>query len=219
MRSLAQNASSRDAAVARLVWLPGAGQAPEDFLREGFATRAAARAAPVDLIFVDLALEHVADRGWRERLHRDIIAPARAGGAGPVLLGGISLGGYFALDYAGHYPEDLDGLCLLAPYLGNRQVIAAVAESPTTATLANFDEEQRIWRLIQSLPERALPVYLGYGAADRFAAAHALLARWLPTTAVQVVNGGHDWPTWTKLWEMFLDSSIWHTQMRIKGRA
>jgi hypothetical protein len=49
-------------------------------------------------------------------------------------------------------------------------------------------------------------MYLGYGQEDRFSAAHRLLARELPAEAVDVIGGGHDWRTWTRLWENFLDS-------------
>jgi hypothetical protein len=54
--------------------------------------------------------------------------------------------------------------------------------------------------------EGAPPLYLGYGQEDRFSAAHALLAGELPADAVDVIAGGHDWRTWTNLWENFLDS-------------
>jgi hypothetical protein len=50
------------------------------------------------------------------------------------------------------------------------------------------------------------PLYLGYGQDDRFSAAHGLLATRLPANAVDVIGGGHDWGTWIKLWENFLDS-------------
>jgi enterochelin esterase-like enzyme len=49
-------------------------------------------------------------------------------------------------------------------------------------------------------------LYLGYGRDDRFSPAHSLLARALPADAIDVIDGGHDWRTWSKLWENFLDS-------------
>ncbi len=50
------------------------------------------------------------------------------------------------------------------------------------------------------------PLYLGFGHDDRFAAAHKLLAAALPPASVDVIAGGHEWRTWTRLWENFLDS-------------
>ena len=50
-------------------------------------------------------------------------------------------------------------------------------------------------------------VYLGCGRDDRFATASALLAARLPADRVATAEGGHDWPTWTRLWETILRAS------------
>jgi pimeloyl-ACP methyl ester carboxylesterase len=70
--------------------------------------------------------------------------------------------------------------------------------------LAETDPERRIWRHLKS--RASSPVLLGYGRDDRFSAAHQLLAKSLPADAVHVIDGGHQWRTWSKLWENFLDS-------------
>jgi len=49
-------------------------------------------------------------------------------------------------------------------------------------------------------------LYLGFGRSDRFCAAHELLAATLPPESVDVIDGGHDWPTWFRLWENFVSS-------------
>ena len=49
-------------------------------------------------------------------------------------------------------------------------------------------------------------MHLGFGREDRFVDAHRLMAKALPETAVNEVPGGHDWVTWNRLWENFLDS-------------
>jgi pimeloyl-ACP methyl ester carboxylesterase len=202
-----------------MAWLPGAYHGAEDFVSAGFAEAVHRRQAALDLIFVDLQLSHVGDRSVLERLRSDIVLPARAAGVS-LWLGGISLGGLFALDYAATFAHELAGLCLLAPYLGNRILTGEIARAPGLAAwqpgeLAETDEERRIWRYIQrrgvatpgvATPGVAtLPLHLGYGRADRFAAAHALLAATLPADCVDVIDGAHDWPTWLRLWENFLD--------------
>jgi pimeloyl-ACP methyl ester carboxylesterase len=193
-----------------MVWLPGAFNAPEDFLAADFAQAARMRQAALDLIFVDMELQHVGDRSVLHRLRADIVLPARAAGTA-IWLGGISLGGLLALDYADSYPDELDGLCLLGPYLGNRMLCAEIARAPGIVAwepgeLAQCDEERRIWRYIKSRHAESRPLYLGFGQGDRFSAAHKLLAETLPAAAVDVIEGGHDWSTWSKLWENFLDS-------------
>ena len=198
------------AAPARMAWLPGAYHSIEDFFAAGFAQAARQRQVPLDLIFVDLEIEHVGDRSALERLRSDIILPARASGAS-IWLGGISLGGLFALSYAASHPGEVDGLCLLAPYLGNRMLTAEITLSRGIAAwqpgeLAETDEERRIWRYIQGRRAESEPLHLGFGDEDRFSAAHELLAATLPADCVDVIPGGHEWPTWVRLWENFLDS-------------
>jgi pimeloyl-ACP methyl ester carboxylesterase len=197
-------------APTKMAWLPGAYQTAEDMVAAGFAEAVRVRRMPLDLIFVDPALEHVGDRSLLRRLRSEIILPARAAGVS-IWLGGISLGGLFALDYAACYPDELDGLCLLAPYLGNRMLTGEIARAPGVAAwqpgeLAQTDEEHRIWRYIKNRDAGSGPLYLGFGREDRFCAAHELLAATLDAASVDVIAGGHDWPTWFKLWENFLDS-------------
>jgi pimeloyl-ACP methyl ester carboxylesterase len=194
----------------RMVWLPGAYHAARDFLAAGFAEAVRTRRIALDLDFVDMELAHVGDRSALQRLRSDIVLPARAAGVS-IWLGGISLGGLFALDYAASHPDELDGLCLLAPYLGNRMLTGEIAQAPGLSQwqpgeLAETDEERRIWRYIKSRRDESRPLYLGFGREDRFAAAHELLAATLPADSVDVIAGGHEWSTWSRLWENFLDS-------------
>jgi pimeloyl-ACP methyl ester carboxylesterase len=210
VRSIAVPALSTAAAPTRMVWLPGAYHAAQDFVTAGFAAAVQERRVPLDLIFVDMDLEHVGDRRVLQRLCSDIVAPARAQGV-RLWMGGISLGGLFALDYAASHPDELDGLCLLAPYLGNRILTNEIALAPGLSAwqpgeLADVDEERRIWRYIKSRHAGSRPLYLGFGREDRFCAAHELLAATLPADSVDVIAGAHDWPTWRSLWENFLDS-------------
>jgi len=71
-----------------MVWLPGAYHAAQDFLAAGFAEAVRARRMSLDLIFVDMELEHVGDRSELQRLRSDIVLPARAAGVS-IWLGGI----------------------------------------------------------------------------------------------------------------------------------
>jgi pimeloyl-ACP methyl ester carboxylesterase len=211
MRSLASAATPGVAAGTRVVLLPGAYHGPQDFLDAGFAARVAERRLDIDLSFVDLELQHLGDRSALQRLKLDIVSPARAQGC-VVWLAGISLGGLFALDYAATFPGELHGLCLLAPYLGNRMLVAEIARTGLAdwqdRDLDRADAERRIWHFIKTRRGPAPALYLGYGREDRFAKAHALMAAAMPATDVDVVPGGHEWSTWCRLWENFLDSKF-----------
>jgi len=210
MRSIAAPADVSAVAPTQMVWLPGAYQGAQDFLSAGFDRAVQARGLALDLLFVDLEMAHMTDRGALETLRAEIVAPARAAGVS-VWMGGISFGGLLALGFADLYPDELDGICLLAPYLGNRMLVAEIARAPGLAAwqpgeLARDDEERRIWRFVKHRRTDSRPLYLGFGREDRFAAAHELLASALPPGSVDVIPGGHEWPTWTTLWENFLEA-------------
>jgi pimeloyl-ACP methyl ester carboxylesterase len=215
MRELFTPAHPGRLATTRLVLLPGAYQSLEAFAAQGFATAVRRRGIGADVSFVDVEFANLTDRSALAQLQTTIIEPARAAGCRSIWLGGISLGGYMSLQYAaeasGERHAPVDGLCLLAPYLGNRMVIAEIDRAGGPAAwssdeLAPIEEERRIWRFIKTLHESPMRCHLGYGREDRFAAAHALMATMLRPDDVDVVAGGHDWPTWLRLWENFLDS-------------
>jgi len=190
--------------------LPGAYNAAEDFLRAGFDAAVSRRGLPLDLEFIDLELRYLGDEGALRELRSEIVLPLREAGIA-VWLAGISLGGLLALDFAASHSGELAGLCLLAPYLGNRMLIEEIVQAPGLQSwqpgeLAETDAERRIWRYIKNRRMDAAPLYLGFGREDRFSPALQLLAGILPAESVQVIEGGHDWRTWAMLWENFLDS-------------
>jgi pimeloyl-ACP methyl ester carboxylesterase len=210
MQTIADAAHLGRRAPTRVLMLPAAYSGPEDFVRAGFVGAVRHRQLEVDLVFAGLELQYVTDRTVLTRLHQELILPARAQGCS-IWLGGISLGGYVALCAAERYPQEIDGLCLFAPYLGSHIVTGEIARADglhswRPGEIAEDDEERRIWRFIQTQAARALPIHLGLGREDRFAARHRLLASALDPGSVDIVPGGHDWPTWLRLWENFLDA-------------
>ena len=200
-------------AAERIVVLPGAYQDSGDALRAGFADAIRERGLPVDLALVDMTLAHVTDRTVLAQLRALALAPARAAGCERIWLAGISLGGFMALLYMARYPAEVDGLCLLSPYLGNRMILTEVLSYPSLADwYANaaagsgdeWSEERDLWGFIAQHAPLGPRWYLGFGHEDRFVAAHRLLARQLPMSAVDEVAGGHNWPVWRQLWDRFL---------------
>jgi hypothetical protein len=211
MRSQIIHAGPAGGLTARIVLLPGAYHALDQFVGAGFDRALRERGLAAELIVAAPELAHLNDRGWLTQLQREVIAPARERGAGALWLGGISLGAFMALRFAAEGAEALDGLCLLAPYLGSRIVAAEIAAQGTLASwraerLSDDDDERRIWRFIQGLGTAVAPrVFLGFGSEDRFADTQRLLASALPADSTRVIPGGHDWPVWRRLWDQFLD--------------
>jgi pimeloyl-ACP methyl ester carboxylesterase len=211
MRAILEPARTGNLASTRVLLLPAAYTAPEDFQREGFVTAIHARSLPLDLVLVELKLTHLSDRTILRRLRHELVLPARALGCQSIWLGGISLGGFVALAYAERYPDEVDGLCLFAPYLGNHIITGEIERANgvhewTPGELADDDDERRIWRFIKEQRDRPSPLHLGFGSEDRFAASHRMMAAALAPANVDVVPGGHEWPAWRRLWENFLDA-------------
>jgi pimeloyl-ACP methyl ester carboxylesterase len=193
-----------------MLWLPGAYNTPEDFVQAGFGAAVARRGLGLDLEFIDLELRYLGDDGALRELRSEVVLPLREAGIA-VWLGGISLGGLLALHFASSHQVELAGLCLLAPYLGNRMLVEEIGQAQSLdrwqpGELLESDPERQIWRYIKDRRKDAAPLYLGFGREDRFASALQLLAANLAPGSVDVIEGGHDWRTWAMLWESFLDS-------------
>ena len=115
-----------------------------------------------------------------------------------------------ALCHNADTPNQVDGLCLLAPYPGSRLTTLAIDRAgglsnwqATSEQLA--DPEYRLWRWLQDQPAEP-PVFIGYGTEDRFAGGMQRIAECFPASTRHAIPGGHDWPVWEKLWAHFLDS-------------
>jgi pimeloyl-ACP methyl ester carboxylesterase len=188
-----------------LILLPGAYMHARDFVEQGFIASAQRTGYFGDTAAVETGMEPYLDGSIVPRLH-ELIAPTRE-----VWLGGISLGGLGALLYARAHPEAVAGLLLLSPFIGTRGVVAQVTQAggfgawrpPETGATSEhgFLEWLSTYR-----PDGASwpDIYLGYGKDDRFAASYRLLAGLLPVDRVETVAGGHDWETWTVLWDRLL---------------
>jgi pimeloyl-ACP methyl ester carboxylesterase len=199
-------------APLRLVLLPPAYGGQDDFTKHGFASAVRERRLDLDLVFAEPGLRHISDRTALSRLRQEVIQPARAVGCA-VWLGGISLGAYIALCYAERWHQELDGLCLFAPYPGSYLVTGEIERAAglgkwQPGELAEDDEERRVWRFIKALGSGRLPVHLGLGSEDRFNDRHQIMAAALAPADVDVVPGEHDWPTWCRLWGRFLDARL-----------
>jgi len=202
-----------------LVFLPGAGSFPQEFSQEGFVQAVRDRRIAADMLLVDAHRGYYNERSILERLQADVIVPARSQGYQSLWLVGISLGGFGALIHEEAFPGQVQGLVVLAPYLGEASVIAEVAAvgglgawKPASGSAATAGFDGRLWRWLQGYSTAAgtdaaarPPLYLGYGQGDRFAVPNGLLGAVLPPAQVFTTEGGHDWPAWRRLWHRMLD--------------
>lgn len=190
-----------------LVMLPGAGILADDFAKHGMVDAVQACGEVVDVIALRPALDLYLDGDIAAALDDAVIQPALARGYVRIWLLGISLGGMGALLCASRHAAVLEGLILLAPFLGTQGTVAEIAAA---GGLAHWRaqgsgatvQEQYILAWLQDFSASSSirpAMYLGYGNADRFAPGHRLLARQLPPERVMQCEGGHDWASWLQL--------------------
>lgn len=192
-----------------VVVLPGRGDDLAGLRRSGVTEVIQATWPDADVQLVELTLGYYRQGRAAERLHDEVIAPARGSGRyREVWLVGASMGGMGTLLYERLHPGELDGLVLMAPYLGDRPILREVAAAGGLAQWRPGPEQpidagnwqRELWRHLQSLqrdPDRARRIWLTYGDRDRLRAAMPLLTPALPPAQVLVRDGGHAWKVWS----------------------
>ena len=200
-----------------LVFLPGAYDTPQDFIQHGFVIALRERNISADVVIADLHVAYYTADKVVERLHNDIIIPARKKGYTHIWLVGISLGGYGSLLYSQEYANHINGLFLMAPFLGNRTLLSEIANAGLAAWQAGViepsDYDRRLWAWLKGYVDQRQssypPLHIGYGTEDRFTESNRTLAKVLPPHHVMTTEGGHEWSPWLRLWTTFLDRQTW----------
>ncbi|MGD2114643.1 MAG: alpha/beta hydrolase [Acidobacteriota bacterium] len=205
------------------VLLPGRWNRMAAFSKAGFADRAEVAGVDLGLLAVDAHIGYYRDEILVPRLEQDVIEPARTrpGGAQRIWLVGTSLGAVGSLIYWREHPDEIDGLVLIAPYLGEDTTgeddvldeirrVGSLQQWTPDRPLTDDDFVRRIWLTLRdaTAPGSTIPVLLAYGTRDDLAPGHRLLARELPETHVFTRDGGHDWGTWAELWSDVLASGL-----------
>jgi pimeloyl-ACP methyl ester carboxylesterase len=202
--------SGGESSRSLVVMLPGRGDRADAFIRAGF--QEAGQRHGFDTVAVDAHLGYYMERNLIDRLHADIVAPARAAGYRNIWMLGISMGGLGALLYAAEHPDEVDGVVLLAPYLGDRKAIEdIVAHGPLQTWDGEGsgleDYEIAIWSWIRdaSRGPEPTPIILGYGESDRMAEGYSKIIDVIEPSGVYTREGGHKWTTWRPLWDEIAD--------------
>ncbi len=216
MRAIHDLAPGRDAERVLLVMLPAAKARPEDLLQQGFVAAVRDRGLPLDVAVMDAQPDYYLEGRVGERLAADVFRPLRARGYRRIWLMGMSLGGMGCIAYARRHAAEVEGVILLAPFLGARGLIAQILRAGglarwQPAAPAPDDEELALllWLKHYRADNPQLPaIHLGCGRDDRYAPASAMLAQQLPAERVLSVPGKHDWQTWIRLWRALLAKNL-----------
>lgn len=199
--------SAPESATRLVVVLPGRADDVAALARSGMTEAIQAAWPDADVLLAGLMLGYYLEGQAPERLHRELIEPARARGYREIWLAGASMGGMGVLLYERAFPGQVDGLILLAPFIGNRPILREIQQAggianwnpgpPQTISADNWQHE--LWRHLQGWsrePEQARRVWLAYGDRDRLRRAMPVLEPLLPPEQILVPAGGHTWTVW-----------------------
>lgn len=194
-------------AAPRVVVLPGRRDDVDDLAEAGIVEAVQQAWPQAEVWLVGATLDYYRDGVLVERLHREVLLPARRRGAAPVWLVGASMGGLGAMLYERAFPGAVDGIVLLGPYLGERALVDRIVAAggpaawqpgpPQPLTPTTFQHE--LWRGIRRLaaqPDRTARIWLVYGDRDRLRYAAPALRPLLPVSQVLEPEGGHAWRVW-----------------------
>ncbi|MDF1590924.1 MAG: alpha/beta hydrolase [Desulfobacterales bacterium] len=193
----------------RCLWKPH-----KCFETEGFVEAVQKRKIPFDMIAPNTHFGYYKDRTLEKRLTEDVIRPAKANGYEKIWLAGVSMGGLGAILYLIKHPENIDGVLLLGPYLGDASIAAEISKAGGLKPWdpgpydGETDWQRLIWDWLKqngANPAGQAPVYLGIGNHDRYYDAQKLLAESLPEDRVIIIAGGHRPSTFKRIWDIFLD--------------
>jgi pimeloyl-ACP methyl ester carboxylesterase len=196
-------------ATRLVVVLPGRGDDLAALERTGISQAIQDAWPDADVILAGLNYDYYMQGRAPERLHDEIIVPSRQKAYRQTWLLGASMGGMGTLMYDRAYPGEMDGLILLAPYLGDRALLQEIAAAggvarwrpgPVPASVDADNFQQELWRHVQGWsrePAKAANVWLAYGDRDRLRKAMPLLEPVLPAANISRRSGGHDWKTWS----------------------
>jgi pimeloyl-ACP methyl ester carboxylesterase len=163
------------------------------------------RKLAVDMVAVEAHFGYYLAGSVVDRVHADVVAPARKRGYRDIWFVGVSLGGFGSLLYSKAHPQEVRGALLISPFLGR----PAQSMDPA-GWLENRHGEDGLWQWLADYPNRrgGPVIYLAYGEKDVFSDTGAQLAEFLSPDNVIRLPGDHDWPTWKLLWNQALDRGL-----------
>jgi len=199
---------AKQTATRLVVVLPGRADTLQRLQDSGMAGIIQDAWPDADVTYAQVTLDFYKGGIAPRRLHDEVIAPARAKGYREIWLAGASMGGMGTLLYDAQYPGELDGMVLLAPYLGEYDLLLEIDRAggvtrwnggPSQGFTAQTWQRD-LWRYLKALsndPDRSERIWLAYGNEDRLRKAMPLLIPALHQQQVFVREGGHKWTVWT----------------------
>ena len=189
----------------------------ECFEKVGFVEAVRMRGLPYDMIAPNTHFGYYNDRSLMVRLKEDVIQPAKAMKYEKIWLVGTSMGGLGSILYLKEHKEDMNGVLILGPFLGDKPLIDEIYEAGGIDQWepGDYDEEddwqRMLWHWLKEYVRNGSvhpPIYLGIGTEDIYYRAQKLLASSLSPENVIEVSGKHRFSTFKRIWDIFLDRQI-----------
>ncbi|MEZ4525094.1 MAG: alpha/beta hydrolase [Desulfobacterales bacterium] len=199
-----------------IIFLRGRGGDHRDFESQGFVDEVLKRKLPFAMAAPNAHFGYYFSETLVSRLKIDIIEPAKLKGYEKFWLVGVSMGGLGSLMYARQHLEDIEGICLISPFLGYEKIISEIYNAGGLKYWEpgdynpDGDWQRMFWHWLKQCisGEKTLPdIYLCYGTEDSFAKAHKLLENIIPAGKTISTPGGHTVDVMKKLWILFLDKN------------
>ena len=121
------------------VYLPGNGDSPDAFEKQGLFRSLQEQGIAAEMVGVDAHLGYYSNNSLVVRLKEDVIDPARVRGSRNIWLVGNSLGGVGSLMYIRKHADEIAGVVLLGPFVGDEEIIEEIKRS---GGLQNWDPGQ-----------------------------------------------------------------------------
>jgi hypothetical protein len=190
-----------------VIVLPGRDDDAEEMKDEGLPQAIQTAWPEADVLLTSATLAYYRDGNLVQRLHREIVEPAREHYA-RVWMAGASLGGMGVLLYEREHPGELTGIVLLAPFLGNTDLLEEIRNAggprkwepgPLPDRVNGALYQRQVWKMVKEWgdrPQLAKRVWLAVGTRDRFVEGARLLKEELPVTHYLELPGRHNWALW-----------------------
>ncbi|HUR39708.1 MAG TPA: hypothetical protein VM240_00920 [Verrucomicrobiae bacterium] len=199
--------AGNDPGKVLVVVLPGFAFDHDDLRDKGVATAIQKGWPSADVALVGATFPYYRTGVLVEKLHAQVIAPARAAGYRQVWLAGGSMGGMGTLLYEQAHPGELTGLVILSPFLGSDDLLDEIREAGLErwsagelSPVVDGDNYQRhVWKMIQgwgARPDPAARVWLACGTEDPLFKDVQVMAPVVPKDQYLPSPGGHSWDYW-----------------------
>jgi pimeloyl-ACP methyl ester carboxylesterase len=198
------------------VFVRGLGGSNRTFAKEGMVEATWQQGLDFDMVAPNSHFAYYSERTVVDRLRQDVILPAKEKGYKNIWLVGASMGGLGSLLYIREHPEDINGIYLMAPFLGYDEIINEIKAQGGLLSWQpgdydpDEDWQRMLWDWIKAevAEQNTPPIYLGFGNDDTYVEAQKIFAAIIPADRSTSIQGGHDNSTFRALWKTFLEWNI-----------